>query len=248
MNRFTGLLKKTADRLDLPQPAKSHVLLEMAADLEDMFAAYRERGLSEEEAMQRVEEKFDASDDALSELTRLHRSAARRGMDRLSEQASTWWEKLMLVAVLLFVAGSTGTLVFYPSFFDHASVFIWPGVVLGILALGVFLFKAYQLFIRKDHALRLLRRGLPSLLFLACAALFNGIFGSVLQMQSSMYRIAEDYTTAHVHLSTWLVGSTATMILSLLVAILVALFWFVLMSRVKRIELQRAARLMEETR
>ena len=67
MSRFTGLLKRTAARLDLPQPTKSHVLLEMAADLEDLFAAYRERGFGEEEAARRVEEKFDASDDALNE-------------------------------------------------------------------------------------------------------------------------------------------------------------------------------------
>jgi hypothetical protein len=246
MSRFTGLLKRTAARLDLPQPAKSHVLLEMAADLEDLFAAYRERGLDEEEAARRVEEKFDASDDALNELVRLHRTALRRGMDRLAEQAEAPWEKLMLVALLLFVMAVTGKLLFSPSFFKDASLFVWPGLLIGIVAVGIFLVKTHQLFIKKDHALRRLRTGLPSLLLLACAALFNGVFGFFLGMQLSMARVAADIEAANSYVARWLVGSSVTMILSLLVAILAALFWFVLINKVKRTELAEAALLLED--
>jgi hypothetical protein len=246
MSRFTGLLKRTAARLDLPQPVKSHVLLEMAADLEDLFAAYRERGLDEDEAARKVEEKFDASDDALTELARLHRSAVRRGMDRFSEQAQTAWEKLVLVVVLLFVVATMGALVASPSFFSNASGFVWPGVLVGLAAIGIFLAKAHQLYIKKDPGIRSLRRGLPALLLLACAAPFIGVFGFFLGMQLSMARMAADQERAGVHFMSWLVGSSATMILSLLVAIFAALFWFVLMHRVKRIELARAAVLLEE--
>jgi hypothetical protein len=247
MSRFTALLKRTAARLDLPQPVKSHVLLEMAADLEDMFAAYQERGLDEEEAARRVEEKFDASDDALTELTRLHRSALRRGMDRFSEQAQTVWEKVVLVLILVFVLASVGGLLASPAFFSSASTFVWPGATVGLVALGIFLVKTYQLFVKKDHGLRRLRRGLPSLLLLACAAIFNGAFGFFLGMMLSMHLMATDQERAGVHFMSWLVGSSATMILSMLVAIFAALFWFVLMNKVKRIELAKAAMLLEDT-
>ncbi len=37
-------------RHDLPQPAKSRILLEMAADLEDLYEVYREQGLGDEVA------------------------------------------------------------------------------------------------------------------------------------------------------------------------------------------------------
>jgi membrane protein YdbS with pleckstrin-like domain len=248
MSRFTGLLKRTAARLDLPQPTKSHVLLEMAADLEDLFAAYRERGLDEEEAARRVEEKFDASDDALNELVRLHRSAFRRGMDRFSEQAQTPWEKLMLVVILLFVAAMTGKLLVFTAFFREASVFVWPAAVIGVVAVVIFLVKAHQFYIKKDHAMRRLRTGLPSLLLMACAGLFNGVFGFFLGMQLSMARIATDIEQANDYFTRWLVGSSVTMILSLLVAILAAVFWFVLMNKVKRMELAEAALLLEEPR
>lgn len=248
MNRFTGLLKRTAARLDLPEPVKSHVLLEMAADLEDMFAAYRERGLGEEEAARRVEEKFDVSDDALNELTRLHRSALRRGMDRLSEQAQTRWEKLMLVAILLFVALMTGGLLLTDGFFSDASLFVWPGVAVGVAAVGVFIAKAHQLYIRKERGLRRLRWGLPFLLLLACAALFNGVFGFFIGMQTAMGRAAAGPEGTHIYLMDWLMGSSATMILSLMVAMLAAILWFVLMNKVKRVELAEAALLLEEPR
>jgi hypothetical protein len=248
MSRFTRLLKRTAARLDLPQPTKSHVLLEMAADLEDLFAAYRERGLGEEEAARRVEEKFDASDDALNELVRLHRSAFRRGMDRFSEQAQTRWEKLMLGVILLFVAAMTGKLLLSTSFLRDASVFVWPALVIGIVAVGIFLVKAHQLFVKKDHAMRRLRTGLPSLLLLACAGLFNGVFGFFLGMQLSMARIAADIEQANDYLTRWLVGSSVTMVISLLVAILAALLWFVLMNKVKSTELAEANMLLEEAR
>jgi uncharacterized membrane protein len=248
VNRFSAILRRTAARLDLPQPIKSRVLLEMAADLEDLFDAYRQRGLGEDEAERKVTERFDASDDALSELARLHRSAFRRWMDRFSAQAQTVWERMMLGVILLFVAVMTGRSLASTTFFRNASVFVWPAIVVGIAVVGIFLGKAYQLYIKKDHRVRGLRRWLPTLLMLTCAALFNGVFGYLLTLQLTMARIAEEHEKAGIYFESWLVGGTATMILSLLVAILAALFWFVLMNKVKRIELAEAALMLEAPR
>jgi hypothetical protein len=248
MSRFSRVLLRTAARLDLPQPIKSQVLLEMAADLEDMFSAYRERGLSEAEAELRVTERFDASDDALRDLTRLHSSAFRCWMDRFSAQARTLWERVLLVVILLFVAMITGRLLFSTAFFRDASGFVWPAILIGIAAVGIFLAKVYQLYIKKDHRVRGLRRWLPTLLMLACAAPTCGLFGYFLTLYLTMTRIAEDVEMAGPHFAGWLVGSTATMIVSLLVAILVALFWFLLVNKVARIELAEAALILEEQR
>jgi uncharacterized membrane protein len=248
VNRFSAILRRTAARLDLPQPTRSQVLLEMAADLEDLFDAYRQRGFSEDEAERRVTERFDASDDALSELARLHRSAFRRFMDRFSAQAQTLWERVMLGVILLFVAVMTGRSLASTTFFGNASVFVWPAIVVGVAAVGIFLGKTYQLYIKKDHRIRGLRRWLPTLLMLTCAALFNGVFGYFLTLQLTMTRIAGEYEKFGIYFERWLVGGTATMILSLLVAILAALFWFVLMNKVRRIELAEAALMLEAPR
>lgn len=74
MSRFTSLLKRIDDRLKFPQPTKSRILLEIAADLEDLHLLYLERGLGEEEAAQLAEEKFDFSDKALQEFTHVHQT------------------------------------------------------------------------------------------------------------------------------------------------------------------------------
>jgi hypothetical protein len=246
MSRFTGLLRRTSSRLDLPPAARSRVLLEMAADLEDTFEAYRSRGLDEEEAMRRVEERFDASDEALTELTRLHRSALLDRTAPLADQASTLGEKLMLVGVLLIVALLTGTLLLAPTFFQRSTPFLWSGAVIGIAALVLFLVKARRLFLGPLPAPRALRHRLPTLLFLACAACFNGVFGFFVTLFVSLMRIAADFERAAPHTVDWLLRSTTTMILSLLAAILAALLWFVLISKIRRIELREAARLVED--
>ena len=63
-----------------------------------------------------------------------------------------------------------------------------------------------------------------------------------------MMRIAGEPEQTGAYFMDWQVGSTATMILSLLVAIFAALFWFVLMSKAKRIEMAEAALMLEEPR
>jgi hypothetical protein len=220
----------------------------MAADLEDMFDAYCRRGLDEADAELKVTERFDASDDALQELTRLHSSAFRRWMESFSAQARTLWERLMLVAILLFVALVTGRFLLSTTFFMDADRFVWPAILFVIVALGIFLAKAYQLYVKKDHRIRGLRRWLPTLLLLACAAPANALFGYFLTLYLTMSRIAGNVEMAGPYLAEWLFGSTATMIFSLLVAILAALFWFILINKVARIELAEAALMLEDRR
>jgi hypothetical protein len=246
MSRFHAVLRRTAARLDLPQPAKSHVLLEMAADLEDLYAVYRGRGLDEQEALRRVEERLDVADEALAELIRVHSSGFRRWLDRLSEQAQTRWERVLLGLVLLFAAVTAAGSLSSGTFLREASIFAWPGVAIGLVAAGILLAKGYRLYLKKDHAIRRLRRGLPSLLLLTGASLFNGLFGYLLGLHLVMERIAVDPEAAGLHMMRWLVGSTTTMIVSLLVAILTAIAWFVLMNKVRRIELAEAALMLEE--
>lgn len=248
MSRFSGVIRSTAAKLDLPQPAKSHVLLEMAADLEDLYAAYRQRGLDEDEAERKVAERFAASDDALLELTQVHRSVFRRWMDRFSAQAQTVWERIMLAVILLFVVAITGRPLISTEFFRNANGFVWSAISIFMLAAGIFVARAYQLYVKRDHRVRGLRRWLSTLLMLACAGLFNGVFGFFLTLQLTMMRIAANIDRAGVYFINWLVGSTATMVLSLLVAVLGALFWFVLMNKVRSIELAEAAQMLEAPR
>jgi len=45
MDNFKPILKEINSKLDLPQPTKSRIILEIAADLNDTFDTYKKQGL-----------------------------------------------------------------------------------------------------------------------------------------------------------------------------------------------------------
>ncbi len=236
MNRFVSLLQQTSDRLDLPQPAKSRILLEMASDLEDLYETCREQGLDEQEAEARAREHFAVSEEALTELIHIHRTPFQRWMDSLSLQAQTLWERLTLIAILLFVLFFAGKEMLSAEFFRNASVYIWPvlGVSLTVLLLSVA--QVYKIYIKRDHRIPTLRRGLPLLLLLGCGALFIGAWGFFIELHIWMRRIAEDGVPIPVSFVHWLTAGSATMVVSLMSATITVLIWYALISSVRRIE------------
>jgi len=185
MKRFTPLLKSINERLDLPQPRKSHIILEIAADLEDLYQLYLSRGLPETEAAKRAEEKIDLTDDALNELVQIHQSLFRRLMDKVSEQAQTQWERVILFLVLIFIVALGSKFIFTTQFILQASKFILPilGVFLGIVFISFL--KFYQFYIKKDHNVKLLTKGIPTILYLGGANLFLGIFGYIIELYAT---------------------------------------------------------------
>ena len=54
MSRFAGVLKRVSDGLDLPQPTRSRILLEMAGDLQDLYEHHLGQGMDEERAAQLI--------------------------------------------------------------------------------------------------------------------------------------------------------------------------------------------------
>ena len=90
MSRFNTFLHRTEERLALPKATRSLILVEVAADLDDLFQYYLQQGLSEEEAAARAEEKVDMSDEALAELVRIH-SDARGWTDRMVRVGRNRW-------------------------------------------------------------------------------------------------------------------------------------------------------------
>jgi hypothetical protein len=245
MKRFTNLLRRAGERLDLPQPEKSRILLEIASDLDDSYRLYLGKGYSEGEAAKKAEEMFDVSDEALEQLVRIHESKFRKLLGRISEQAQTRWERVILVAIVLFIAGAAGRNLFSADLFRQASSFVWPLLVLSFGTLAVAVFQAYKLYIKKDHSVGRLQSGLPWLLAMAGLSLLTGFLGSLLEMYRSVVMSTEHVERSLVYLVDWALRCSAMMIVSLLVAIAAAVIWFVLMAKVRRIEVAEAAWLLE---
>ena len=244
MSRFAAVLKKISDGLDLPDPTRSRILLEMAGDLEDLYEHHRAQGLGEEEALRRAEEAFAASDEALKHLARIH--VADAGLtDRISRQVGSWWEKVLLVIWLLAVVLVAGAVVTRVHFFVIISPFVWPIVGLALVAVGFALWKLYRLFLQRPVDPRSFRSGLGFLLFVAAASLALSVCGFFYHLRWYAFQTWQGAPeTVFMMFGNWNLAISALMIIGLLTAIFAALAWFLLTGLVARAENRRAAALL----
>lgn len=257
MNRFSPLLRDINERLDLPQPGKSQILIEIAADMEDYYLALREKDVSEDEAANLVNEKFDFTKEALDELVTVHQTMFRRLFLGLSSTAQTRFEQIVLLLTILFVAGLSGRIAFSSEFILSSSAYIWP--VLGVTAVaGVFaLYKSYMLYVKKDHNLNSAKKGLNTLLIMSGVSLVFSQIGYFLELFNSgpyglyfsskmlvVTQLAEDMPPLEGMLN-WFMMSASFILASLLSAMVIGLAWYLLTGKVAKIEEAEAAFLIE---
>jgi hypothetical protein len=241
MSRFSVFLNQTGDRLALPKATRSLILVEIASDLEDLFQHYLQQGLSEEEAVAKAEEKVDMSDEALTELVRIH-SDARGWTDRLVRRVQPFWERLALALIVLFFIAST-TLDHGVRPFTHLTVFIWP-VFAILLALAVFFILQMARFSVHRNPRRL-RDSLVTPLFLGAASVVVGFTGAGIELYRTLLRMEGDPEHAAPLFADAVLGSTATLVIALIVALGAGIAWFVLAGRVARLEDDAARDFME---
>ena len=244
MTAFGELLRETGERLDLPQPARARLLLEIAGDLEDLHAHYLAQGLDEETARARAAEMVDLSDAALAELVRLHASGYRRLMDRLGEQARSRWERGLFALLLLFLAIAAGRAVLTIDLFAPAHLVVWPILAVTLAAVALAVRKLHALYLRQRHDPRHLRAGLGAIPVLAGLDLVLGFAGQGLELLRIAVRIRYGPEGTWAYLVEGLFRSSATVIVGLLAALFTALIWHLLADRVARIEQAEAAQLM----
>lgn len=246
MSSFRDILRELNVRLDLPQPAKSRILLEIAADLQDLAQYYREQGMDEGSAHARAIEMCDLSDDAVAELVSVHRPALKRFMDGLSMRAQQRWERTALLLTLLCVVLIAGRQVALTDLTALASGFKWP--VLGSTALIAFLglHKAFELYVKRRHDPRLVRRRLDLILILTGVTLLFGIGGGAFELYQMCAAASADMDHAGYHVMLGLLESASLMVICLSSAMLSALMWFALASKVAAIERAELAYLLAE--
>ena len=182
MEYFKSLLIDINNKLELPQPIKSRIILEIAADLTDAYHTFNSQGMSEKEAIEAAKEKFNLDKKSLNELVHLHQTSFRRWFDHLSTTAQSWWERVILICLLTFIIISGGVTVMKVPIVEQASPFVWIIFILAILAFAVFLQKIYQIYIKKDHRLTSLKKGLPFLLFISGLSLLSCMWGYYWQL------------------------------------------------------------------
>ncbi len=247
MKRFTRVLSEARDQLEISEPARSRVLLEMASDLEDSYDFHLSHGCDEAEATRRAEEAFGTSEEALKHLTRIHESGLGSLHHRLSGQIGRPWERILLVALVAFEILAAAKVVTHDEFLRFASPFVW---LIGALAAAALIFtawKLYEIFLSPDSDIRRLRSGLGALLFFAGTSLAVTGAGFLFHLQRFFrLNVGGAPESLFVSFAGWMATMSFLMVLGLLVAMMTALIWFVLANLASRSERREVEALLVE--
>ena len=102
MDKFASILKQVNEKINLPQPMKSRILLEISADLNDLYEIYLNQGYSEKEALQQAEQKCNFDEQTLNELIDVYDTGIYNWLHNISDRTRNRWEKLSIIFIILF--------------------------------------------------------------------------------------------------------------------------------------------------
>ena len=260
MNPFKPLLININNKLELPQPTKSRIILEISADLNDAYQSFKRQGMDEQEAVDAAREKFNLDKQAIKDLIQVHQTSFQRWLDHLSTQAQSWWERVILICILTFIIISGGVTIMNVPVVEQAIPDVWVTIVLAIMASAVFLQKLYQIYIKKDHRLSSVKKGLPFLLFISGFSLISCMwgyywqlyqfkdYGHILETKMIYLLHTTDSTFPMVfqELINWMIESSTFVMIGMIAAILFALMWYFLIIKISKIEEAEATILLGE--
>ena len=241
MSRFNAFLQSTGERLALPKATRSLILVEIASDLEELFNHYLQQGMSEQEAAARAEEKVDMSDEALAELVRIH-SDARGWTDRIVRRRQPFWEQIAMALIVLFFI-TAATLGGETRAISHLTGFVWPILLILLTVIAHFFLQIVRM--SENPNTRRLRDSLATPLFFGAASVVIGFAGTGIVLYRTLMRMVADPDRAASLFGYSTVGTTATLAISLLVALIAGVAWFVLAGKVARLEDDAAEQFME---
>jgi hypothetical protein len=260
MNPFKPLLIDINNKLELPQPTKSRIILEIAADLTDAYHTFQNQGMSENEAIEAAKQKFNLDKQSLNELVHVHQTSFQRWLDHLSAPAQTWWERVILIGLLTFIIISGGITIMKIPLVEQASPFVWIIFGLTIVAFAVFTQKIYQIYIKKDHNLIIIKRGVPFLLFISGFSLVSCMWGYYWQLYNFkeyghiletkmiylLHTTDDSFPQVFKDLIDWMIASSSFVMIGMLATIIIGFMWYFLMIKVSKIEEAEAAILLGE--
>lgn len=236
MSRFEKALLEVDSRLTVSEPSRSRILLEIASDMEGLFQVYQGRGMGDLEAEASTLDHFDLSEEALADLVRVHDTTLERSLDEISGPVRGSWARLLMVGLALFVVVGSSAFLFNPDVYQTASKVVFAIMPLLVWGLWVAGRQASTLMKAKGTWSPRLRGGLGRLLGLALTIVGVGGGGLLIELYLGALRIREVPGDAFIHLVGWLHMASATMVVALSGALMLAFLWFFLDAQTRRLE------------
>jgi hypothetical protein len=220
---FAQVLREVSSGLTVPLPARVHILRELAYDLEALSERFAAEGLPLDEARLRASEALVPDAGALHALERIHAPLYERFTAQITPERLRRWALVLVTATVLLTGGIA---LLQADLLDQASPFLWPVLVQGAVLFAAMLAKAFQLWIKRDHAVPW--RGLNAILALVSATVLTGFVGLILDL----YRLASTLQSSPELAGTltpiWLVRDAALSAASLMIALAGVMGWFIL--------------------
>lgn len=237
MNRFGPVLRRVDRRLQVREPERSRILMEVAADLEDLYRDLRRRGLAEDEARREAEKRLAPAGSAIASLESIHLPATERLLDRLGGTARGRVELAALVLLSLGAAAAGAFGVIRSGTVSPGSPGLWAVAALTAAGLGVGVARGYALFLRGDRFDPEWRHRLDGVLAAAAATAITGLLAAAVRLTVTAPDAAGGASTG-----AWaaLAAASAVAALGLCASLLIALLWLALRIRAEAVTRARA--------
>ncbi len=243
MSGFSSELFDLAAVLDVPQPMRARIILELDADLRDLEQALLDSGVSSEEAHQRSATILIPNSEALAELVHCHRAIYLRLVDRFSDPVRHRFERIVFGLTVATLSGlGLFALTGLNLFSDPAPLSV-PLLGIGLVVVGVGLWKLFQLYVRMEHRLLHLQGGLAWLPVAAVSAVVLSLGGITVDLYAVAGTMGvTDEPTAT--LLSWLRRDMAAASLGLIIASLSLSLWLWLSAGIARVAQAEAESLL----
>ena len=186
------------------------------------------------------------SDETIRELVRVHGSRLRRGLDRLGETGRRRGERLALVALLVFLVAGTRALLPSWGLLADAGRGLWVVSLVAIPGILLAISKAYALWGRDESDPRKLRTGLDAVLALGGLSAATGLTLWWFGLRTAAEASAQSPELGPAYMIDWLIGGSATVVVSFQAAIVLGILWLLLAGRTARVERGEAEMLLIE--
>jgi hypothetical protein len=246
VRRFVPALRRISGELNLPEPTRSRILLEMASDLEALYEHYRARGLDDEEAFRRTEERVLASPEALQHLVAVHTTGYQRWLSHAAGRLRLSFEAILFIIGVVPMLALAMLAITAPAQGIEPSLLLWLLLGLGTAIGAITLWKVYQLLFRRVRSTAVLHQGLFTLLFLGVVSpVLAGIaFLAGLYQAALAFGRTEPSEVVMLAAAERVVHDATLLSAGLLIGIGAGMVWFVLVNRIAVIEQAESAALL----
>lgn len=221
---FVPVLREVERGLLLPIPERVRILRELEYDLEALTERLVADGAPVHEARRRALEALVPDGATLEALRTLHAPWYPRLTRGLSPERLRLAERTSLALATAALVAAEARALMRVDLLENPSPFLFPVLVLGGMLAAAVLAKAFELWIKRDHAAP--GRGLWAILAISAAPLILGMLGVFTDFYGLAATLERAPELAETLVTQWLLRDAVLVSVALLMTLTGAVAWF----------------------